>query len=169
MKLIETKTLGAAAASISFTSIPQTFTDIFVLVSARRSTTGANAVISFNSGGTYTRRSLLGNGSSVFSETNSGDEVAATPSGAAANTFGNASIYIPNYAGSAQKSYSVDSVNETNATSNDIIIVAGRWSETSAITSITITPKASDGNFVAGSTVSIYGILKGTDGIVTTS
>jgi hypothetical protein len=169
MKLIETKTLGTAAASIVFTSIPQTFTDLIVLVSARRSTTGAIAVISFNSGGTYTKRNLLGNGSSAFSATGSGDEVAATPSGATANTFGNSSIYIPNYSGLTIKSYSVDSVNETSGTSADAIIAAGLWSETSAITSITITPKASDGNFVAGSIVSLYGITKGSDGIVTTS
>jgi hypothetical protein len=83
------------------------------------------------------------------------------------NTFASSSLYIPNYAGSNQKSSSLDDVAENNATASIQEIVAQLWADTAAITSITLT--ANSGNFVVGSTVSLYGILKGSDGIVTTS
>jgi hypothetical protein len=84
-----------------------------------------------------------------------------------ANTFGNIQIYFPNYAGSTNKSYSVDSVTENNETVAYQTILAGLWSNTAAITTATFT--AESGNFAIGSTISLYKITKGSDGIVTTS
>jgi hypothetical protein len=61
----------------------------------------------------------------------------------------------------------VDTVSENNATAAFQRIIAGLNNSTAAITSINFFP--SSGNFVAGSTISLYGITKGSDGIVTTS
>ena len=83
-----------------------------------------------------------------------------------ANTFGNSVIYIANYAGSTYKSFSKDSITENNATAADQGVGAGLWSNTAAITSLSLTVTS---NMVAGSTFSLYGITKGSDGIVTTS
>ena len=77
-------------------------------------------------------------------------------------------MYIPNYTGSTNKSISVDSVTENNATNNLMNIQAGLWSNTAAITSILFTSDTA-GGFLAGSTISLYKITKGSDGIVTTS
>ena len=45
MKLIEAKTVGAGGiASIEFTSIPQTYTDLKILVSAKDNGSGDNAI-----------------------------------------------------------------------------------------------------------------------------
>jgi hypothetical protein len=172
MKLIESKTLGTAAASIEFTSIPQTFTDLFIVCSLRSSDSGSyvNINLGFNANtSNFSARWLYGLGSGGTGTANSIVRYAGEVNTAndTANTFNNSSIYIPNYTGSTHKSFSTDSVRETNASTNAMAISAGLWSDTSAITSVQLDSSA--GNYVAGSTISLYGILKGSDGIVTTS
>jgi hypothetical protein len=173
LKLIESKTLGTAAASIEFTSIPQTYTDLYFVVSARSARAGAvddDLVLSFNSNtSNFTIRRLFGTGSTASSIT--------TPvrfagylngNGATSNTFSTINLYIPNYTGSTAKSYSVDSATENNATESYQDISAGLWNDTSPITSVAFTSNRAQ-NLLTGSTISLYGILKGSDGIVTTS
>ena len=168
MQLIETKVLGTAAATIVFSSIPQDATDLYAVVSARNTVDAAAGTIAFNTGGTYTRRRLLGSGpGSGTSDTPTNDYLIDT-STQTANTFGNSSIYIPNYTGSTAKSYSVDAVDENNATGADQALYAGLWSGTDAISSITFAPLGG-GSFAIGTVISLYKITKGSDGIVTTS
>ena len=175
MTLIETKTLGAAAASIEFTSIPQDGTDLVLLYSGRGVDTGSGRSdirIQLNSSTTgYSGRVLRGYDSgtvnSATSSTSQIDTDRIPNEGATANTFGNTSIYFPNYTGSTNKSMSIDSVAENNSSSAYYMsITAGLWSNTAAITSIKI---FSNVNIQAGSTISLYKVTSGTDGIVTTS
>jgi hypothetical protein len=172
MKLIETKTLGTAAASIEFTSIPQTFTDLVLLCYLRSDGTNKTVAVYFNNDTTaanYSIRRLDGNGSSVTSEAYANAFLAySAGSNDTSNTFSNVSLYIANYAGSTSKSLSGDAVWENNATNAGLIITAGLYSPTTAITSVKVDPQV-DTNLVAGSTISLYGITKGSDGIVTTS
>ena len=170
-QLIETKTLGTAAASIEFTSIPQDGTDL-LLVTALRSDDGVvaqEALVAFNgSTSSFSARQLYAFGTTVASTTPARQVGGHPSSQVTANTFGNTSIYIPNYAGSTNKSYSVDSVSENNSSSQYFLnIVAGLWSNTAAITTITITSGA--GNLIAGSTISLYKITKGSSGGVVVS
>lgn len=173
MSLIETKTLATAAASIEFTSIPQDGTDLVVLVSSRSdgAFTSSEIDIAFNgSSSNFTGRYLYGSGSGSGATTT--DTTMVGSSSAAnntSNTFGNASIYIPNYAGSTNKSISSDTVGESNATTAYMSIHAVLWSQTAAITSLTLRLDGGARNFVTGSTVSLYKITKGTDGIVVVS
>jgi hypothetical protein len=168
MKLIESKTLGTAAASIEFTSIPQTFTDLVLVTSLRASTATNDAGLIINgSNENQSQKQLQGTGSAVSSSAYTFDIFLICSSGDTANTFSNSTHYFPNYTDSNNKSFSVDSVSENNATQAFQRIIAGLNSSTAAITSISMYPAS--GNFVVGSTVSLYGILKGSDGIVTTS
>ena len=162
--LISSVTVGAGgASSIDFTSIPSTYTDLVVKVSTRAavSATFVYGGIRFNSDtNTYDTRTLFGSGSSAFStsaSTNFGYALESSAANATANTFGNAEIYIPNYAGSTKKSYSTDQVSETNATATEMALGAGLWSQTGAITSITLYP-GSGSTFVQYSTAYLYGI-----------
>ena len=176
MELIESKTLGTAAASIEFTSIPQDGTDLLVLFSHRSSgsTSGLQLVLRFNgltSG--YSRILIFDDGSSANGGGGSSEAFArfsfVQVSGTTSNTFGNASIYIPNYTSSTAKSFSSDTANEANATSVvGRAIYSGLSSGTAAITSITLFEQNSV-NFVANTTASLYKVTKGSDGIVTTS
>jgi hypothetical protein len=168
MTLISTTTVGAGgAAVIDLTAIPNTYTDLVLMLSLRsntaRASSGGYATVRFNgSSSTYARRILLGDGSSSASATDANATVLVNPSDATANTFNNAVITIPNYAGSTAKSFSVDAVNENNATTADMQLMAQSWSGTSAITQITLTPGA--GSFVQYSVASLYGITKGSGG-----
>jgi hypothetical protein len=170
MKLIETKTLATAQAAIEFTSIPQDGTDLLILCSLRVDVTGVwNQRITFN-GSTlnFSARTLEGQGSSAGSSSYTTGLIGnVVSSSVAANTFNNISILIPNYTGSSNKSYSAENVTENNGTTAYQHIVSGLWSQTAAITSLGL--NSASGNLVAGSTVSLYKITKGSDGIVTTS
>lgn len=178
MQLIETKTLPEAAASIEFTSIPQDGTDLVALVSLRSSRTGsshgAHIALTFNGVGSgYSYRALRGNGSTASSFSDAGAAVlnlfsTTTSSSDTANTFANDLLYIPNYASATNKSLSFDAVYENNATTAFQHLYAGLWSNTASINSITFA-EAFGNNWVAGSTISLYKITKGSDGIVTTS
>jgi hypothetical protein len=162
---IATVTVGSGgAATIEFTSIPATYTDLVVKYSLRctAAETGTNLTINGSSASTYTWRDARSNGATA----SSADGIAQTAlnggrmtmSTDTANTFSNNEIYIPNYAGSNNKSVSVDTVTENNATTALMAIIAGLRANTDAITSLTWTPGS--GNFAQYSTATLYGIKK---------
>ena len=171
MTLVETKTLGSAAASIEFTSIPQDGTDLYILYAARNNNDiRGEFEMRFNGVSTgYTSRNLIGNGSTTFSFNNTFAEGGVhTNSVDTANTFSNGSIYIPNYSGTTAKSYSGNAVQETNGASSGQNLFGGLSSATAAITSVRLLDRGSD-LFVAGSTFSLYKITKGSSGGVVVS
>lgn len=175
MKLIETKTVGTATNTLQFTSIPQTFTDLYIVLSVRTTIAdnlGYTTLRVNNSTSNWTTRFLQGNGSGTSSgSTTTAPDFFGSGGNTTSNTFGNGSVYIPNYTGSANKSLSIDFVSENNASgafSAIQRIVAALWSDSSAITSFEVVADGST-NLAVGTTVSIYGVTKGTDGIVVVS
>lgn len=149
---IATNTLGSAAASVTFSSIPATYTDL-VLVIAGGTTATADVYIEFNgdTGTNYSRTYLGGDGSSASSGRNS--SVTAIPS------F---------YVGSAQStmyahimSYANTNVNKTILTRSSsagvfVLSATGLWRSTAAINSIKIL--VSGTNLSSGNTFTLYGI-----------
>jgi len=164
MKLIAKTTLGSSAANIEFTSIPGTYTDLLFLGSLRSNRAGSakdDTYLEFNGSSTnLSSRGVEANGAtaSSFSAAVLYGPL-ATGSTATADTFASGEVYIPNYAGSANKSVSISTVSETNATTAFAYATAGLWSNTAAITSILIKP-VNGTNFVSGSSAFLYGILK---------
>jgi hypothetical protein len=160
-EVISSVTVGSGGqAAIEFTSIPSTYTDLLVKISGRSalSALGDNATVSFNnSTANQSQRSLYTEvTASATSYTYTTFYIWLPGSTATASTFGNTEIYIPNYAGSNNKSFSGDSVGENNGTRNDMALNASLWSNTSAITSVKVT--SNGGNFVQYSTAVLYGI-----------
>lgn len=165
-KKIASVTVGAGGSAImEFTNIPQTYSDLVLFISARSARAVENrddALITFNSNAAnYTNRVIRGSGSATLSQGGSTSSALSrmdtTATGATANTFGNHFIYIPNYGGSTNKSISIDATMENNATESFMYINAGLWSNTSAISSITIKPEIS--TWVQHSTATLYGIV----------
>jgi hypothetical protein len=156
---IATVSVGVlGASSIDFTSIPSTYTDLNLVLSLR-TTTQDSVNISFNgSTSSFTSRFLEGSGATATSGT--GTRYVVFPLTTTSNTFSSSGVYIPNYAGSTNKSYSIDSVSEANATTAYADLVAGLWSSTSAINQITISLATGGNVFVQYSTATLYGILK---------
>jgi hypothetical protein len=150
------------ASTIEFTSIPATYTDLKVVLSCRSTYAAAFSrnKMQINASTTgYTNRMGYGDGSSV-SSTTSTDYITyfySTGTTTTASVFSNSEIYIPNYAGSTNKSISVDSVTENNAASAYAVLEAGLLSNTAAITSLTFSD-ANAGTFVQYSTATLYGI-----------
>jgi hypothetical protein len=159
--LLETIELTQSAASVTFDNIPQSgYTDLKVVASGRgtRSEVQSNWLVSFNGSTTnFTARFLEGTGSGASSGSYARFIGAVPAANATASTFGNLELYIPNYLSNVYKSYSTDAVTENNATLAFTNLIAGLWSDTSAINSITISSGSSD-NFVANSTFSLYGV-----------
>ena len=138
-----TVTVGAGgAASIDFSSIPSTYTDLLLVISARSAYAAQYnfCALTFNGSATgYSARYISGIGTTVSSSTGYTDKfrIDAPAASNTASTFGSTQIYIPNYAGSTNKSVSMDWVYESNSTSNnEMQLQAGLWSNTAAITSI---------------------------------
>lgn len=162
--LISSVNLSGGASSITFSSIPNTYTDLVLKLSGRtdRVAINCNCFLTFNgsSAAAYGDRDLTGSGSAASSS----NDVSATSafigglpgSSATASTFGNLEIYIPNYAGSTNKPYGDAAVAENNATAAQMSLIAGLWTNTSAITSITLT--ASGFNFIQNTNAYLYGI-----------
>lgn len=169
--LLRRITLTAEASSVTFDSIPQTgYTDLKLQYSARGTATPAylyeHIRMTFNGGssGDYRSRMLYGNGSAAYSADGSGPGSTVAPwagvfnaNNTTSNTFSSCETYITNYAiAGVEKSFSTDAVTENNATGAAATLTAQRWTGTAAITSITLA--ASTGNFMVGSSFSLYGI-----------
>lgn len=161
--LINSVTVGAGgAASIDFTSIPSTYTDLVLKMSIRTNRASTDDLLNFNFNGVSTNQSsrwLQGNGSTASSGTYGSNLYLAWVDAASntASTFGNAEMYISNYTSSNFKSISTDGVLENNATLAISGMTAGLWSSTAAITSIAITSVFS-ANFIANTTAYLYGV-----------
>jgi len=162
--LIASSTVGSGgAANIEFTSIPATYTDLLIKMSLRsnRSIAVDGIVMRFNNdttSGNYTAKRVYGSGSGSPASNSPNDGMTfMNGNTATSSTFGNAEIYIPNYAGSTAKSSSVDGVSENNATEAYAGIYTLLWSGTSAISSIKITSEEAD-TILQYSTAYLYGI-----------
>lgn len=166
-ELISSVTVGSGGATdITFSSIAADYTDLCLKVAFRtdEAQSIAPVVIQFNGNtSSYSSKELYGTGSGTGSASrgvlNNGLYMGNGTGGTAtANTFGNMEIYIPNYAGSAYKSLSVDQVGEDNATTAYATMVAGLWSNTAAITSIKLYPYTGGAKFTQYSTAYLYGV-----------
>jgi hypothetical protein len=146
--LISSVTVGSGGTTneVTFSSIPQTYTDLLINISSKSSRSdnpGNWGLMKFNtSSANFSNKPLWGDGSGVTS-TSITSNIGYLDNGNTANetnVFSNCQLYIPNYTGSNNKSYSIDAVSENNATLAYTYLVAGLWSQTAAITSITFYP-----------------------------
>ena len=165
--LLSKATIGSAgASSITFSNIPQTGYDDLIIKTSLRGDSTLYGGLAFNVYASF--NGSTSNFSQIYFETSGsgtpytgaapGQRMIGTYNGASStsNTFASTDVYIPNYKSSNYKSFIYDGVSENNASTAYIDLVSGLWSNTAAITSITLA--ASYGNFVANSTFYLYGI-----------
>jgi hypothetical protein len=168
MQPIYTQTVGSGGAtSITFNSIPQTFTDLKLVMSSR--TAGANNFfdpsLQFNNDASsvysYTQLYGTGSGSATSDRASNFAKFPLWQNGSSStsNTFGNYECYIPNYTSSNFKQVIIDAVTENNASTALSMLVAGLWRSTSAISTMNIS--SSSNAFQQYTTFSLYGITKG--------
>jgi hypothetical protein len=168
-ELIASNTVGSTSvSSVTFSSIPSTYTDLMIQISTRDDynfDAFAHVSMRFNgdTGANYLNCLVRADGTSaISSSTVGGNFISASYSNgnlATANSFGNGGIYIFNYANLVGgKTVSIESANETNATTAYMNMTAGYWGNAGAITSINFSNQLVVSNFTQYSTFYLYGI-----------
>lgn len=159
--IIASATVSTGVNNIDFNSIPQTYTDLVVLFTARSSAADANVMMRFNGSTTgYSQRRIYSDGSSLINGGSYGESVGVgNQSTENTGAFGITRAYIPNYTNSAYKCFLSESAAENNTTTAYQIQFGGMWSNSAAITSISLV-MGSNNNFVTNSTAYLYGVLK---------
>lgn len=161
-ELIASSTVGSGGvSSVTFSSIPNTYTDLKLSLSTAYNSTGAQVIdILINSSSSnFSGKYLQGNGSGTASGSASFYVGLANPTDYTANVFSSTDIYIPNYTSTSYaKSYSAESVTENNGTTSYAWLIAGLWNPATqaAISSIQLKPDT--GSFIQYSTFYLYGI-----------
>lgn len=168
---IASQVLSSSASSITFSSIPGTYTDLVLKASVRSAYASRSSnplIITFNGLTTtiYSDTDLYANGLTASSARESAQtsfsassNYAAFDAGTSAtSTFSPVELYIPNYTASANKPNLITWNTENNSsTAFGLGMSAGLFSSTSAITSITLADFYSPG-FATGSRFDLYGI-----------
>jgi hypothetical protein len=155
---ISSQTLGTAAATVTFSSIPSTYTDLILIISATASSSSDNgqdiqATFNSDTGSNYSWTQVYGTGSAAGS--NRGSNQTYMKFGLANNAYPPVGIvHINNYANST--TYKTSLVRRDDAGYYPVAVV-NLWRSTSAITSISL-KYASAINFIAGSQFTLYGV-----------
>lgn len=164
---IYTQTIASNVASVTFNNIPQTFTDLKLVISSRGAAGNYTDVLPITINGNFnlSARWLEGTNATVGSSNATSAQnyavyVREPASTATANTFSNVEMYIPSYTGSNFKSFIMDVASENSSSTNyHVQFYAGLYPSSSAITSIGFL--VSNGAIVQHSTFTLYGITRG--------
>lgn len=156
---ISTTTLSTATASITFSSIPATYTHLQIR-GVMLSLTANHADVTLNSdtGNNYAGHSLEGNGASALAESGASRanmySMIYTPG--TVNGIGAGVIDLLDYA-NTNKYKTVRALRGTdNNGSGSIALISGLWMNTAAVTTITLTARG--GTFTQYSSFALYGI-----------
>jgi hypothetical protein len=160
--LLETVQLSQSASSITLDNIPQTgYTDLKIVTSFRTDASGANwALIGVNGGAdtVSTLTHLLAFGGSIYAQSYSSFRTTIAYSSLTTYAWSSSEINITNYTSNSHKAISGTGVLGSNSSSAYSLQLANyTYPSTSAISSLAFTVDGG-GNFVAGSTVSLYGL-----------
>jgi PhoPQ-activated pathogenicity-related protein len=157
---IETIEVGSGGAStITFSSIPSTYTDLLLKLSLRDNRSGYainSASIKFNSTSTtYVGRQIYYSSGSLGSGTSTAWGIPSPVD--TSYIFTNTDIYIPNYANNKHKAFVVDNAAEGNGSYYEITMITGLWQDTTAISNVSFSA-AGSASFVEYSSATLYGI-----------
>jgi len=164
---IATVTVGSGgSSSISFTSIPSTYTHLQLRFIARGTSTLARAAIRLNSdsNANYSLHYLYGDGSSAGAGGTGAQgqiDVTTIPtSSQTSNTFGSAVVDILDYA-NTNKNKTIRSLggDDLNGSGGYSILYSGAWYNTNAVNTLTVVPgTVGSGDFAQYSHFALYGI-----------
>ena len=161
---ISSQVLTGTQATITFSSIPQTYTDLVLVTSIRSSyTTGDGSKMTLNSdtGTNYSQTRLYANASVNSDRTSNSNWIDVNYNPGADSTagiFGLSVTHFLNYSNTTTFKPMITrwSNMQTSGTTHTALMVS-MWRSTNAISTITITPYQST-TFAIGSTFTLYGI-----------
>jgi hypothetical protein len=152
---IATTTLTTTATSITFSSIPATYTDLVLVVTALASTGTQSIDLIFNSdsGSNYSQTRIVGNGSTATSSRNSNLSFMRVASAVSTTIPGLSITHIFSYAGSTNKTVLTSESEDQNGSGSTTQRVQ-LWRNTAAINRIDL----NNTSLAAGTTATIYGV-----------
>jgi len=166
-KLIKSTTLTSNAASVTLDSIPQTYTDLYIVTSTRLAPSGNEnpTRININGGSTLHYSKSIGAypSNAPFSSQNPDgfglwQMYGTNQSGVTAGLFGVTELYLRSYSSTTRiKAATGYSVTTNTSGGNQLGFHGFNYDSLSQVTSITFTGQASQ-SFLTGSTFHIYGI-----------
>jgi hypothetical protein len=153
---IATQTLTTTAASVTFSSISGSYTDLVLVFSAKITTGSPTSRLQFNgdTSTSYSATMLYVDTSSIGGVRVSNESSANT--GALSDGFGITTINLNNYSNTTTYKTAFSRYNSLGASYKEIGSKLNLWRNTSAITSIVVFPASS--TFTSGSTFTLYGI-----------
>jgi hypothetical protein len=161
---IASQVLASATGTVTFSSIPSTYTDLVLVANFTVATASGNLVITFNgdtTSGLYSKTQLEGTGASVYSGRTANANNIGLDSNMGSDTT-SPSVHILNLMNYAKTSVFKTVLHRQSSfwsANPGTAARVGLWRNTNAITSITL----SNGgvNFSVGSTFTLYGIKAG--------
>lgn len=162
---IATQTLSSSQTSMTFSSIPTTYTDLHVVIAANEVDANLNGVVmrvgngSADSSSIYSTTYLHGNGSSAGSSSQTGRTSMGLAWNIAPDSTGLKAIHnvsLMNYSNTTTYKTAICRSNRASQASEAVVNL---WRSTSAINTIEIFTSAGAGNqLTTGTIVTIYGI-----------
>jgi hypothetical protein len=154
---IATNTLGSATASVTFSSISGSYTDLVLVINYATSASTGNALLTFNSdtSALYSETALIGNGTSATSSNDTAqNSIPISWFGTNSTADRVELIYnIQNYASTTTFKTTIGRFNLSERGTGAIV---GLYRSGNAISSLTISN--ANNNFTSGSTFTLYGI-----------
>ena len=154
---IATQTLGSAAATVTLSSIPATYTDLVLVISAQGASGASSAINAYyntDTASNYSYTQLSGDGSSASSVQNSSSTRMRLGWSAVSSAFAPIIVSIQNYSNTTTYKTSLSRINDAAAISGAVVNL---WRSTAAVNQIVLNLN-SGANFNTGSTFTLYGI-----------
>jgi hypothetical protein len=156
---LATVTLGSSASSVTFSSIPTTYRDLILVIAGGVTVSATNIRLTINSDTTdsnYSWVQMSGTGSSTISNTPGPSEQRYINYYGYAENDLNMNILVNLFDYSATDKHKTY-LSRSNQADNGVTAVASRWANTSAVTSLQVSPYG--GSLATGSTFSLYGVI----------
>jgi len=152
---IASQTLGSTSANVTFSSIPQGYTDLVLVIQAKAATTDDNIYLRFNSdsGSNYSVTNMYGNGSNALSTRFSNNSFIWFDNFGYLRTSSFSTI-IMNFQNYSNSTTNKSCLIRNNIDSVGVVASVGLWRNTAPITAINLLTSG----FASGSTFTLYGI-----------
>lgn len=155
---IQSQVLGSNQATVTFSSIPQTYTDLILIVSAAATSTNDPYLrVNSDSGTNYSYTTLTGNGSTASSaRATNQTTISINYFGSDSTTLGDNARVIQFLNYSNTTTYKTVLARGGRGNTDGLALMVNLWRSTAAISSIVYYPGT--GSLLSGSTFTLYGI-----------
>lgn len=159
---VATQTVGTAVSSVIFSSLPQNYTDLIVVVSASSTSSsdyGLRFTLNDDTASNYSVTALRGNGSSADSYRASSQSMGYLANDISASSSGIFTPFIINLNNYSSGAVYKTVLNRAGSSNTDMGAWVNLWRSFNPITSLKFF--CNSGNIASGSTFTIYGVAAG--------